>query len=216
LEKSASAKSKPDSKSAVQEQADSVHKDLRDPVIVVSGLPRSGTSMMMQMLRNGGVELFTDQERKADESNPKGYLEHEAVKRLARDARWVKNARNKAVKIVARLLFHLPDSNNYKVIFMLRHIDEVINSQQQMLIRNKKEGAKNYPTNLVESYRKTLIRARKWGQSRKNVDVLYVEYSDAIKNPRKEASRVSEFLGGELDLEGMISAVDEKLYRIKV
>ena len=102
-----------------EEFADSKHVDLRDPVVVVSGLPRSGTSMMMQMLQGGGVDLLTDQERKADESNPKGYMEHEAVKRLARDAGWVKNAKNKAVKIIAHLLLYLPDSNNYKVIFML-------------------------------------------------------------------------------------------------
>jgi len=216
LEEKASAISDEGTHSDTKKPVDSSHIDLRDPVIVVSGLPRSGTSMMMQMLQGGGTDLYTDQERKADESNPKGYLEHEAVKRLARDARWVKNARNKAVKVIAKLLFHLPDSNNYKVIFMLRHIDEVINSQQQMLIRNNKEGAKNYPTNLVESYRSTLEKARKWGQSRRNVDVLYVNYSDVIEDPRKEAFRVSEFLGGGYDIEGMITAVDKKLYRTKV
>jgi predicted AlkP superfamily phosphohydrolase/phosphomutase/tetratricopeptide (TPR) repeat protein len=216
LEEKSSTGSKADPKLKGKEHADSLHKDLRDPVIVVSGLPRSGTSMMMQMLQGGGADLFTDQERKADESNPKGYLEHEAVKRLARDASWVKNAKNKAVKIIARLLFHLPDSNNYKVIFMLRHIDEVINSQQQMLIRNNKEGAKNYPTSLVESYRKTLEKARKWGKNRQNADVIYVNYSDVIEDPRKEALRVSEFLGRDFNVEGMIRAVDKKLYRTKV
>jgi tetratricopeptide (TPR) repeat protein len=199
-----------------KKSADSKHVDLRDPVMVVSGLPRSGTSMMMQMLREGGVDLYVDQERKADESNPKGYLEHEAVKKLARDARWVKNARNKAVKIIARLLFHLPDSNNYKVIFMLRHIDEVINSQQQMLIRKNRDRSKNYPVSLAESYRRTLEKARSWGKRRHNVDVIYVNYSDVIDDPRKEAIRVAEFLGGELDVEKMSAAVDEKLYRTKI
>jgi len=190
--------------------------DLRDPVIVVSGLPRSGTSMMMQMLREGGVDLFTDQERKADESNPKGYLEHVAVKRLARDARWVKNAKNKAVKVIANLLFYLPDRNNYKVIFMLRHIDEVINSQQQMLIRKNSKNAKNYPVSLAESYRRTLEKARSWGKRRHNVDVIYMNYSEVIEDPRKEASRVAEFLGGELDVDKMSAAVDGNLYRTKI
>jgi len=199
-----------------QDHADSTAVNLKDPVIVVSGLPRSGTSMMMQMLLGGGQDLFTDQERKADESNPKGYLEHEAAKRLAKDNKWVHNAKNKAVKIIANLLFHLPERNNYKVVFMLRHIDEVINSQQQMLIRNNKEGAKNYPTNLVELYKRTIIKARKWGQSRRNVDIIYVNYSDVIADPRKEALRVSEFLGGDMDINGMVSAVDKKLYRTKV
>jgi tetratricopeptide (TPR) repeat protein len=199
-----------------QDDPETVVMDLKDPVVVVSGLPRSGTSMMMQMLNQGGLDLFTDQLRKADESNPKGYLEHEAVKRLAKDNQWLAEAKNKAVKIIANLLFHLPDRNNYKVIFMLRHIDEVINSQQQMLIRNNKEGAKNYPTNLVELYKRTIVKARKWGQSKRNVDVIYVNYSDVIKDPGKEAIRVSEFLGGDLDIKGMVNAVDKKLYRTKV
>ncbi len=198
------------------EEPDAKRIDLQDPVIVVSGLPRSGTSMMMQMLREGGVDLYTDQERKADESNPRGYFEHEAVKRLARDGRWVKNARNKAIKIIANLLFYLPDSNNYKVIFMLRHIDEVINSQQQMLIRNNKEGAKTYPTNLAESYRKTLEKARKWGKARHNAEIIFVNYHDVVEDPRKEALRVSEFLGGEIDIERMKGTVDVNLYRTKI
>jgi len=205
----------PVSKTKVREHTDVKHVDLQDPVIVVSGLPRSGTSMMMQMLQAGGVDLHTDHDRKADESNPKGYLEHQAVKRLARDARWVQNTRNKAVKIISNLLFYLPDSNNYKVIFMLRHIDEVINSQQQMLIRNNKKGAKNYPTNLVESYRRTLEKARNWATGRYNVDILYVNYSDVIKDPQKEARRVTEFLGGDIHTENMIHAVDNTLYRTK-
>ena len=196
--------------------ADAKSVDLRDPVIVVSGLPRSGTSMMMQMLHEGGIDIFSDQERKADESNPKGYFEHESVKRLARDASWVSNARNKAVKVIANLLFYLPDRNNYKVIFMLRHIDEVINSQQQMLIRNNKEGAKNYPTNLAESYRKTLEKVRRWNKSRQNVDMLDVNYSDVVEDPYKEALRVADFLRGKVDAEKMMAAVDKKLYRTKV
>jgi tetratricopeptide (TPR) repeat protein len=199
-----------------EESADVKNLELQDPVIVVSGLPRSGTSMMMQMLEKGGVDLFTDQERKADESNPKGYLEHKAVKSLARDARWVKDAKNKAVKIIANLLFFLPDRNNYKVIFMLRHIDEVINSQQQMLIMKKREGAKNYPVTLAESYRKTLEKARSWGKRRHNVDIIYVNYSDVVEDPRKEAMRVAEFLGGKIDIEQMTGAVDGSLYRTKI
>ncbi len=198
-----------------REYKDAEHVDLKDPVIVVSGLPRSGTSMMMQMLQAGGVDLHTDHERKADESNPKGYLEHQAVKRLGRDARWVQNVKNKAVKIIANLLFYLPESNNYKVIFMLRHIDEVINSQQQMLIRNNKKDAENYPTSLASSYRRTLEKARGWAKGRHNVDILYVNYSDVIEAPRKEAGRVADFLGGDIHMENMIDAVDNKLYRTK-
>jgi len=189
---------------------------LIDPIIVVSGLPRSGTSMMMQMLENGGIEVFTDKQREADESNPKGYYEHEAVKRLARDVRWLENARNKAVKIIANLLFHLPARHNYKVIFMMRHIDEVVESQRQMLTRKGKKGANTYPTMLVNSYKKTLLKARDWAKKNHNVNMLYVNYADVVNNPAEEAKRIADFLKIKLDNIAMAQSVEEKLYRTRI
>jgi hypothetical protein len=189
---------------------------LKDPVVVVSGLPRSGTSMMMQMLQQGGLEVFTDQKRKPDENNPKGYFEHEAVKRLARDARWVTGAKNKVIKVIANLLFHLPSKHNYKVIFMLRHLDEVLVSQQHMLIRKGKRSAVNYNTNLAESYKNTLEKARIWASECQNVDLLYMNYNDVISDPAKEAKRIAGFLGKEMDIGKMAEAVDKKLYRTKI
>ncbi len=199
-------------------EKESSHKtgDLADPIIVVSGLPRSGTSMMMQMLEEGGLEIYTDNKRLADESNPRGYYEHEAVKSLAKDNRWLGAARNKVVKIIANLLFHLSPQHNYKIIFMLRHIDEVVNSQQQMLVRKGSKSASTYPTNLVTAYRKTLEKARKWEKGHHNVRVLYVNYTDVINNTIKESGKIADFLDMELSPEKMATAVDKKLYRTRM
>src|SRR4026209_2745330 len=95
------------------------------PIVVVSGLPRSGTSMMMQMLQAGGLEILTDAVRTPDGSNPKGYFEFEAVKDLDKGQApaWLAGARGKAVKIVSSLVRWLPESNDYQVIFMQRNLN---------------------------------------------------------------------------------------------
>src|ERR1700742_3020455 len=104
-------------------------------VTVISGLPRSGTSMMMKMLAAGGVPVMTDEIRTADEDNPKGYFELEKVKELAKDHAWLEGAKGKSVKIISALLKHLPAQYTYNVIFIRRRIEEVLASQKQMLIR---------------------------------------------------------------------------------
>jgi hypothetical protein len=123
-----------------QEEADALFElsdlqsrkaDFKDPVIIVSGLPRSGTSLMMQMLDAGGIPIFTDNKRSADESNPKGYYEHEKVKTIRKDKKWLSDASGKAVKIISHLLYHLPGKYNYKIIFMLRELSEVVQEQPQ-------------------------------------------------------------------------------------
>jgi len=106
-----------------------------ETITVVSGLPRSGTSMMMQMLGAGGLAVLTDGKRGADADNPRGYYEYEAVKSLGQDASWLASAGGKAVKIVSALLIHLPDGFDYRVIFMRRPIAEVLASQRAMLDR---------------------------------------------------------------------------------
>ena len=107
------------------------------PVYVVSGLPRSGTSMMMRMLEAGGIEPFTDGARVADVDNPEGYYEYERVKHLERDPdrSWVRQARGRSLKVISFLLRHLPDDNDYLVIYMRRNLDEVLRSQDKMLDR---------------------------------------------------------------------------------
>ena len=114
-------------------------KTLGPPVTVVSGLPRSGTSMMMKMLDQAGLELVTDRLRQADEDNPKGYFEYEPVKQLARsaDRTWLDDARGKGVKIISTLLRELPAHYNYKVVFMRRDLSEILASQAKMLARRE-------------------------------------------------------------------------------
>jgi len=198
------------------DEKDNRKKDLKDPIIVVSGLPRSGTSMMMQMLEEGGLEIYTDKKREADESNPKGYYEHEAVKSLRRNKGWLGQARNKAVKIIANLLYYLPANHNYKIIFMIRQIDEIVNSQQQMLIRKGSKDAYTYPTVLVNAYQKTLVKTGKWAKDHHNVRVLYVNYTEVISNAVEEAGRIADFLDMGLDPDKMAGAVDKKLYRTRI
>src|SRR5215210_2604024 len=114
------------------------------PIVVVSGLPRSGTSMAMKMLEAGGLEVVTDGLRGADSSNPNGYYEYERVKTLTAgdDTAWLADARGKAVKIISFLLTYLPESYDYAVVFMHRDLGEIIASQNTMLdARGEARGA---------------------------------------------------------------------------
>ena len=181
---------------------------------MVSGLPRSGTSMMMQMLEAGGIEVFTDRERRADESNLKGYYEHDAVKNLAKNKSWLPQANGKAVKVIAHLLPHLPMSYRYKVIFMERDVLEVVRSQQKMIARNGKAVREDtLPLYLVKSYEKTLEKMKAWAQEKSNVEVFYQPYSEAVESPFLAALRINDFLGGQLQPEAMAGAVETGLWR---
>ncbi len=185
-------------------------------IIIVSGLPRSGTSLMMQMLEKGGMALLTDGVRKPDESNPKGYYEYEPVKRLQNDSSWLKNVENKAVKIISHLLPFLPDNYKYKIIFMQRNMDEIILSQKKLLERaGKKTREKTYPFRLAEAFKKNLERVNKWQQEKQNVELIYVSYTDIIDNPVNEVRKVNTFFNNILDAENMVKVVDKKLYRVK-
>lgn len=184
-----------------------------DPIIVVSGLPRSGTSMMMQMLDKAGVEIFTDNKRTADENNPRGYYEHEQVKNLARDNKFLDNAQGKAVKVISHLLFYLPHRHHYKVIFMDRNIREVIKSQQKMLVRDGKLKKDTYPTHLEKTFKKTLDKIKVWEEKSMNVDVLRIPHHEAINNPVKIAEDVISFLKMDVDAKKVASVVDSSLHR---
>ncbi len=188
-------------------------RELADPVLVVSGLPRSGTSMMMQMLAAGGFELFSDGNRAADASNPRGYFEHEAAKRLAIDKSWVGEARGKAVKVISQQLLHLPARHNYKIVFMLRDLDEVLGSQQKMLRSQGKERLGPATGKVERAYRKNLDQVAAWAKNNFNVAVLYIQYVDVITAPVEAADRVVAFLGKGGEPEAMASVVDRTLYR---
>jgi tetratricopeptide (TPR) repeat protein len=184
-------------------------------IIIVSGLPRSGTSMMMQMLEAAGVKVFTDEARRADENNPKGYYEHQSVKQLVRNTQWMEEATGKAVKIVLPLLYKIPPSFNYKVIFMQRDMNEIVESQHQMLIRNKKIKEGNYAMGIKDAYQNYLNRLKPWSTKNKNIDLLQVGYNETLSNPTEVANRIHHFLEIDLDIENMIASIDPELQTIR-
>ena len=183
------------------------------PIIVVSGLPRSGTSMMMKILDAGGLEILTDNLRTADNDNPKGYFEFELVKKLPEGTTdWLKDSGGKAVKIISFLLQYLPANYHYKIIFMRRAIDEILASQTQMLT-NRKESKKTDDENMVETYQEHLKRTRVWLANQNNMQILYIDYNELIKSPRFQIEKVFDFLALPLDLQKMLEVPDASLYR---
>ncbi len=180
---------------------------LEDSIIIVSGLPRSGTSMMMQMLASGGLPVVTDNVRSADESNLKGYYEFEKTKQLAEDNRWVEELKGQGVKIVAQLLPKLPPNHHYRVIFMQRHLEEVIASQKKMLSRLGKKGGNLSETQLANTFVKQLNQVQQVLEYYDNISVLYLNYEDVVNNPTEAASKINQFCDGKLDTEAMVKAV---------
>jgi hypothetical protein len=185
-----------------------------EPVIVVSGLPRSGTSMMMKMLEAGGVPVMTDAIRQADVDNPKGYYEYERVKHLEKetDKSYIRGARGRALKVISFLLKDLPDDNRYRVVFMRRHMDEVIASQNKMLDRRGEESIEAQER-MAEAYRNHLAAVKILVRKRPNFEMLELRYDEAVGNPRDAARAVNAFLGGRLDETAMTAAIDAELYR---
>lgn len=185
-------------------------------ITVVSGLPRSGTSLMMQMLHAGGMEIFTDEVREADENNPKGFYEHEKVKRLATNNAWIKEARGKVMKVVSQLTKFLPPNHDYKVVVMKRDIGEVTLSQHKMLVRlGKAKQSDSYPLRLEKTLRAQYDGAKKWMEAQDHVSFIEVDYHDTLNNPAVIAKQISTFLGKDLDIDAMIAQVDKDLYRSK-
>jgi tetratricopeptide (TPR) repeat protein len=185
------------------------------PILVVSGLPRSGTSVMMQMLESGGVPIFTDGERVADENNPKGYYEHEAVKKIHIENKWLHEAKGKVVKIVAPLVYTIPSTHSYKVIFMLRDLNEIVDSQHKMLVRNGKIKESDFSAGIEVNYMNYLNRVHPWIEKNKNIALLFVRYDRLISDTESEIQRIVEFIGMELNTEKMVQCVDKNLYRTK-
>lgn len=182
-------------------------------ITIVSGLPRSGTSMVMKMLEAGGLAPLTDEIRQADNDNPRGYYEFEPVKKLETDQSWLPRAKGKAVKIISMLLRHLPLDYTYKVIFIRRHLPEVLASQKQMLVRRGEPADQVSDEEMARIYGNHLRQMENWLNARPAFDVLYVNHRDIIDNPAKACRRINKFLGGRLDVRKMAGVVDNALYR---
>ncbi len=189
-------------------------QDPGDPIIIVSGLPRSGTSMCMKMLEAAGIELAVDGVRTADEDNPKGYYELERVKDLDKpgDKSWLRDARGKGVKVISFLLKDLPRDNRYKVIFMTRHLDEVLASQTKMLDR-REEASETEDDRMKDLYENHLLQVKGMLSRKDNFEVLYIHYSDVLANGRAHAQKVHDFLGMDVSVDAMAGVVDNALYR---
>ncbi len=185
------------------------------PVYIVSGLPRSGTSMMMRMLEAGGIAPFTDGERTADIDNPVGYYEFERVKDLEKDPdkRWVREARGHALKVISFLLRHLPDDNAYRIVYMRRHLDEVLQSQDKMLDRLGNPSPGGSLDAMKEAYRNDIVAARLYARKQPFMEMIEADYRATVERPADTARIVNAFLGGRLNETTMVTAVNEELYR---
>lgn len=183
-------------------------------IIVVSGLPRSGTSMMMAMLQAGGLPLLTDNVRSPDDDNLKGYFEYERIKALKLgDNAWMDEACGRVVKIISYLLFFLPDGYEYKIIFMQRRISEILASQRQMLIR-RGENANKTPDHEIEVILQNHLRqVDTWLEQKTTHQAIKIDYNELLENPQKGIQCVPQFLEVDLDLERMLDVIDPDLYR---
>lgn len=183
-------------------------------ITIVSGLPRSGTSLMMQMLAAGGMEPVTDEIREADPDNPKGYLEFERVKKIRDDKAWLPDARGKVVKMISQLLYELPDTESFNVIFMRRDIDEIIASQEKMLIRRGVTVPD--PDAIKGAFQVHLEKLFQWLPSRNYIRILEVNYNDLLASPYPNSRRIADFIPLPLDIARMSASVDTSLYRNRV
>ena len=183
-------------------------------VVIVSGLPRSGTSMMMKMLEAGGQAILTDNLREADANNPKGYYEFERVKNMKDgDLAWMSEAVGKVVKIVTGLIMFLPSGYNYKIIFMRRDLNEILSSQKKMLGRLGKEDDNIPDDKMAKVYEEHLKEVRGWLIRQPNIETLYVNYNSMVKDPTEALNKINDFLGGGMDVSVMSAVVDKELYR---
>jgi hypothetical protein len=185
-------------------------------ITVVSGLPRSGTSLVMQMLAAGGMPVLADGLRTSDDDNPAGYFEFEPVKRTRSDPSWVPLAVGKAVKVIYLLLPELPLGFSYRVIFMRRDLSEVLSSQQKMLQRRGEAGAAIDAADMARIFQRQLESTERWLAGQSSFAVTFIDYRDVVNDPFPHAERIRDFLGVHLDTQAMSAVVDPKLYRQRV
>ncbi len=184
------------------------------PVIVVSGLPRSGTSMMMKMLEAGGLPVMIDGLRAPDPDNPEGYYELERVKELDKgDTAWIGEARGQGIKVISALLEFLPKDLNYRVVFIHRQIEEVLRSQRKMLARRGENAADVSDAEMAELFAKHLAKVKAWLREQPNFAVLDVDYNAMLQDPQPYIRSINQFLGGQLDEQAMALIVNPDLYR---
>jgi hypothetical protein len=190
------------------------HSGSSQPITIVSGLPRSGTSMMMKMLEAGGIPPLVDNIRTADIDNPNGYFEFERVKKLpAGDTAWLSDARGKVVKVIATLLVHLPAGYDYQVIFMQRAMPEVIASQRKMLERRGEEANNISDEMLTGLFTQHLTEVNRWIENQPSVHRLDVSYNALLDAPQSLIEQLDQFVAQPLNRKAMAAIIDPALYR---
>jgi hypothetical protein len=182
-------------------------------ITIVSGLPRSGTSLMMQMLAAGGWGVLTDGLREKNADNPRGYLEWERIKTLPNDPGCIAEAEGKAVKVISSLLFALPEDHEYRIIFMCRPIPEVFASQAVMIQRSATAGPSLPEATMMAALQAHLNQTNAWLNRRPGQQVCRIDYHSALREPLPTAQAVQRFLGVPLDVAAMAKQVDLSLYR---
>jgi len=182
-------------------------------ISIVTGLPRSGTSLMMQMLAAGGMPVLSDGERVADADNPKGYLEWERIKQLPKDPACIAQADGKVVKVISQLLLSLPAGYEYRIVFMQRPLAEVLASQQQMLKNRGVSEADSTNSEMVKAFQDHLFEVNAWLNGKPNLKILRVAYHRVLSEPKVVSEQVCRFLEAGLDVEAMAQQVDQSLYR---
>ncbi len=190
------------------------HNTDKQVVTVVSGLPRSGTSMMMKMLEAGGLPILTDNLREADSDNPKGYYEFERVKKVNKgDQEWLEDAQGKVVKIISELLKYLPPKYQYRVLFINRNMEEILASHKKMLENRGVDPDGISDEKMGRLFKIHLDNVQDWLKAQPNFSLLYVDYNQMLANPTQHIQEINRFLGNTLDEEKMTYAVDPNLYR---
>ncbi len=180
---------------------------------IVSGLPRSGTSMMMQMLKAGGMQIIHDNIRKPDIDNPGGYYEYEKVKTLKRNSSWLEETCGKVFKMVSMLLFNLPDDKKYRIVFMKRNMEEILDSQRKMLNRLGRKSANIEIDKMGTLYEVHLKKVDNWVKTKDHISILYINYNDIVVNPDWQLDILNKFMDNSLDTEKMLRVIDRSLYR---
>lgn len=184
------------------------------PIVIVSGLPRSGTSMMMKMLEAGGIPPLTDEIREADGDNPKGYYEFERVKQMDKgDTAWMADAQGKAVKVISALLQHLPAGHEYQIIFMHRNLNEVLASQKRMLHNRDEDADAVSDEEMARLFEMHLQQVDAWLNEQPNIRTLHVDYNAMLADPAPFVAQIDQFLQRPLDTAAMLAVVDPALYR---
>jgi len=186
------------------------------PIIIVSGMPRSGTSMMMRMLAEGGLPTLTDELRRPDDDNPNGYFELEVVRQLKEgNFAWLNEANGKVVKVISALLEHLPQDHQYKIIFMERNPKETLASQKKML-DHRGQISKLSDEEMEQQFHTHLAALKPWLVRQPNMEVLSINYNALMAEPATFCERIAEFLDLPLNQSQMLAVPDTQLYRNRI